>query len=178
MKISTVSIAKLSEEKKSIPVIATGKAYAKDASKITKREKAIRDAFADFSVGTRKTSSELVRAIHSGAEWLKYSDAVTDREILNTAKSLQADGAYIIARVNKKGEYFYERTQAEAMRELDIALAVVSIEEQEKANAERKAKRDAQKKAERAAMREELLAELGQNEAEILGDAINRARTA
>lgn len=175
MKISAVSIAKLSEEKKAIPVIATGRAYEKQAEKMTKREKAIRDALADFNVGTRKTSGELIHNINGSAEFLRVSEAVTDREIINVCKSMQFDKIAIIAKQNKKGEYYYTRIDWAEFLALDIACAPVTLAEQAKEKVERAAKAKSRKEKEIQEAIDARLAALGMSESEILASAARSA---
>ena len=177
MKISAVSIAKLSEEKKAIPVIATGRAYEKHADKMTKREKAIRDALAEFNVNTRKTSGELIHKINGSAEFLRVSEAVTDREIINVCKSMQFEKIAIIAKQNKKGEYYYTRIDWTEFLALDIACAPVTLAEQAKEKAERAAKIKARKEKEIAEAIDERLAAMGLSESAILASDA-RAATA
>lgn len=179
MKISAVSIAKLSEEKKAIPVIATGRAYEKQADKMTKREKAIRDALAEFNVGTRKTSGELIHKINGNAEFLRVSEAVTDREIINVCKAMQFDKIGIVAKQNRKGEYFYTRLDWQEFITLDIACAPVTLAEQAKEKAERAAKIKAKKEHEIQEAIDARLAAMGISESEILAlDARASVKTA
>ena len=177
MKISAVAIAKLSEEKKAIPVIATGRAYEKQADKMTKREKAIRESLAEFNVGTRKTSGELIHKINGNAEFLRISEAVTDREIINVCKAMQFEKVAIIAKQNKKGEYYYTRLDWTEFLTLDIACAPVTIAEQTKERAERAAKVKARKEKEIAEAIDARLASMGLSESEILASD-TRAATA
>ena len=177
MKISAVSIAKLSDEKRAIPVIATGRAYEKQADKMTKREKAIRDALAEFNVNTRKTSGELIHKINGSAEFLRISEAVTDREIINVCKAMQFDKIAIIAKQNKKGEYYYTRLDWDEFIALDIACAPVTLAEQAKQKAERDAKAKAKKAREIQEAIDERLASMGLSESAILASDA-RAATA
>lgn len=176
MKISTVTIAKLSEEKKAVPVIATGKAREQNAEKLTKRAAAIRAELLTFKDGTRKTSSEIIAKINGSAEYLRYGDAVTDREILNACKTLQAENIGIIGKQNKKGEYYYSRMNWESFVADGLALPVVTIEEQAKEQAERAAKVKARKEREIAEATDARLASMGISESEILALAA-RANT-
>ena len=168
MKISAVAIAKLSEEKKAIPVIATGRAYEKQADKMTKREKAIREALAEFNVNTRKNSGDLIHKINGSAEFLRISEAVTDREIINVCKAMQFEKVAIVAKQNKKGEYYYTRLDWTEFLALDIACAPVTIAEQAKEKAERAAKIKARKEKEIAEAIDARLASMGISESEIL----------
>ena len=177
MKISAVSIAKLSEEKKAIPVIATGRAYEKQADKMTKRERAIRDALKEFNIDTRKTSGELIHKINGSAEFLRISEAVTDREIINVCKAMQFDKIAIIAKQNKKGEYYYTRLDWTEFLALDIACSPVTIAEQTKEKAERAAKMKARKEKEIAEAIDARLAAMGLSESEIIASDA-RAATA
>ena len=177
MKISAVAVATLSEEKKVIPVIATGKAYERDTKKMTKREKAIRDELLSFAIGTRKTSGDIAHNINGQADFLRYGDAVTDREILNVCKALQFEKIAIVGKQNKKGEYQYTRIDWPEFEKYDITCAPVSLADQAKMNAERQAKAKAKREREIQEAIDARLASIGMSEAEILAiDA--RAATA
>ena len=164
-KIDAVTIAKLNENRSMNVIIDSRKVF--EGKKLNVRDTAIAEGFRKFAVGTVKTAGEFINAAKITDDFIGYTDAVTDRELMNVAHQLQAEKIGIISRKTKKGAYVYTRLDWAEFVKYELDSTVVTIDEQKKAKAERAAKKaiDAKKKADENAR--SVLASAGFSEKEI-----------